>query len=100
MCNTEETPETYLMSEIETLISSEASYYFVRHPEMAYSVELWFHIRDWLKKVVCFDYGYPYIDINFVDDCLDYYLNQPRYNYLKKQSISVARKKQLEQDFQ
>ena len=94
-----ETPETYLESEIETLISSEANYYFVRHPEMAYSVELWFHIREWLRKVVCFDYGYPYIDINIVDDCLDYHLNQPQYSHLKKQALNTARKKQIDMDF-
>lgn len=95
----DETPESYLESEIETLISSEANYYFVRHPEMAYSVELWFHIRDWLREVVCFDWGYPYIDVNYVDDCLDYHLNQPQFSHLKKQALSVARKKQIEQDF-
>ena len=94
-----ETPESYLESEIETLIVSEANYYFDRHPEMSYSIELWFYIKDWLREVVCFDNGYPYIDVNYVDDCLDYHLNQPQFSHLKKQALTVARKKKLEQDF-
>lgn len=94
-----ETPESYLESEIETLIVSEANYYFDRHPEMAYSVELWFYIREWLRNVVCFDNDYPYIDVNYVDDCLDYYLNQPQFSHFKKQALMKARKKQLDKDF-
>ena len=55
MCNTDETPESYFKSELDTQLSSEAYYYFIRHPEMPYSVELWFHVRDWLIGAIGID---------------------------------------------
>ena len=64
-------PVSYMDAEIETLVSGEASYYFVRHPEKTYSLELWFHIKKWLLNVVCIENECPYIDINVVDDCID-----------------------------
>ena len=64
-------PDSYMVAEIDTLVSAEASYYFIRHPEKTYSLELWFHIKDWLWNAVCIEDEHPYIDINVVDDCID-----------------------------